>query len=198
MNCSQPGCTGEIVDGYCDLCGMAPARAAGQQPSAPAPPPAVPSTPTSTSLTSARRSATSRTRSTTGHRLGAGLVEIPSVPARDPAEAVMANPMVPENRRFCATCDEPVGRGRDGTPGRAAGFCRKCGSPFSFEPKLAPGALVARQYEVVGCLAHGGMGWVYLARDRNVSDRWVVLKGLLNADDRDATAAGGRALSTNY
>ena len=33
------------------------------------------------------------------------------------------------------------------------------------------------------------MGWVYLARDRNVSDRWVVLKGLLNADDRDATAA---------
>ena len=52
-----------------------------------------------------------------------------------------------------------------------------------------PGALVARQYEVVGCLAHGGMGWVYLARDRNVSDRWVVLKGLLNAGDRDATAA---------
>jgi serine/threonine-protein kinase PknG len=33
------------------------------------------------------------------------------------------------------------------------------------------------------------MGWVYLARDRNVSDRWVVLKGLLNADDRDATTA---------
>ena len=97
--------------------------------------------------------------------------------------------MVPENRRFCATCDEPVGRGRDGTPGRAAGFCRKCGSPFSFEPKLKPGDLVAGQYEVVGCLAHGGMGWVYLARDRNVSDRWVVLKGLLNAGDRDATAA---------
>jgi len=191
VSCSQPGCTGEIVDGYCDLCGMAPARATagGPQPGAPAPPPAIASTPTSTSLTSARRSATSRTRSTTGHRLGAGLVEIPSVPARDPADAVMADPMVPENRRFCATCDEPVGRGRDGTPGRAAGFCRKCGSPFSFEPKLVPGALVARQYEVVGCLAHGGMGWVYLARDRNVSDRWVVLKGLLNADDRDATTA---------
>ena len=201
MNCSQPGCTGEIVDGYCDLCGMAPARAAatpaatpvaagsGEQPSAPALLPAISSTQTATSLTSARRSATSRTRSTTGHRLGAGLVEIPSVPARDPADAVMTDPMVPENRRFCATCDEPVGRGRDGTPGRAAGFCRKCGSPFSFEPKLVPGALVARQYEVVGCLAHGGMGWVYLARDHNVSDRWVVLKGLLNADDRDATAA---------
>jgi serine/threonine-protein kinase PknG len=33
------------------------------------------------------------------------------------------------------------------------------------------------------------MGWVYLARDRNVSDRWVVLKGLLNTGDKDATAA---------
>ncbi|MGZ4252619.1 MAG: tetratricopeptide repeat protein [Solirubrobacteraceae bacterium] len=163
--------------------------APSHQPSGPAPLPAISSTPTATSLTTSRRSATSRTRSTVAHRLGAGLVEIPSIPARDPADAVMADPMVPENRRFCATCDEPVGRSRDGTPGRAAGFCRKCGSPFSFEPKLAPGVLVAKQYEVVGCLAHGGMGWVYLARDRNVSDRWVVLKGLLNADDRDATAA---------
>jgi serine/threonine-protein kinase PknG len=151
--------------------------------------PAVSSTPTATSLTGARRSATSRTRSTARSRLGAGLVAIPSIPARDPADAVMADPMVPENKRFCATCDEPVGRSRDGNPGRAAGFCPKCGSPFSFEPKLGPGALVAQQYEVVGCLAHGGMGWVYLARDRNVSDRWVVLKGLLNADDRDATTA---------
>jgi serine/threonine-protein kinase PknG len=184
---------------------MAPPRAAGAAtsvvaapvaaavatapPSGPSQLAAVSSTPTATSLTSARRSATSRTRSTAGHRLGAGLVEIPPIPARDPADAVMADPMVPESRRFCATCDEPVGRSRDGTPGRAAGFCRKCGSPFSFEPKLAPGALVARQYEVVGCLAHGGMGWVYLARDHNVSGRWVVLKGLLNADDRDATAA---------
>ena len=33
------------------------------------------------------------------------------------------------------------------------------------------------------------MGWIYLARDRNVSDRWVVLKGLLNAGDGDAMAA---------
>ena len=42
---------------------------------------------------------------------------------------------------------------------------------------------------MVGCLAHGGLGWIYLARDRNVSDRWVVLKGLLNAGDDDAMAA---------
>ena len=49
------------------------------------------------------------------------------------------------------------------------------------------GELVAGQYEVVGCLAHGGLGWVYLARDRNVSDRWVVFKGLL--DSAEATGS---------
>jgi len=49
--------------------------------------------------------------------------------------------------------------------------------------------VVGGQYEVVGCLAHGGLGWIYLARDRNVSGRWVVLKGLLNSGDPDAYAA---------
>jgi serine/threonine-protein kinase PknG len=101
----------------------------------------------------------------------------------------MPDPLVPEKRRFCTTCRQPVGRRRDGTPGRPNGFCRKCGAPFSFKPTLAPGDLVAGQYQVAGCLAHGGMGWIYLAQDRNVSDRWVVLKGLIDAADPDATAA---------
>jgi serine/threonine-protein kinase PknG len=69
------------------------------------------------------------------------------------------------------------------------GFCRNCGTRFSFSPKLEPGDLVAAQYEVLGCLAFGGLGWIYLARDHNVSDRWVVLKGLLNTGDADAMAA---------
>jgi serine/threonine-protein kinase PknG len=55
--------------------------------------------------------------------------------------------------------------------------------------KLSPGLLVAGQYEVAGCLAHGGLGWIYLARDRKVADRWVVLKGLINTGDEDAMAA---------
>jgi serine/threonine-protein kinase PknG len=122
-------------------------------------------------------------------RLGAGLVEIPPVPYRDPASAVLADPQVPESRRFCATCDQSVGRGRDGRPGMTEGFCRNCGARFSFTPKLEVGELVAGQYEVLGCLAFGGLGWIYLARDRNVSDRWVVLKGLLNTGDADAMAA---------
>ena len=78
---------------------------------------------------------------------------------------------------------------RTASPGRTEGFCPQCRSPFSFTPKLQAGDLVGGQYEVAGCLAHGGLGWIYLARDKNVSDRWVVLKGLLNSGDPDALAA---------
>jgi serine/threonine-protein kinase PknG len=194
MTCEQPGCTGEIVDGYCDLCGMAPARSGPASSGTPSEPagsgPVNTSGLTAASARGSRRTTTGRTRGGSGRtRLGEGLVEIPSVPYRDPVDAIMVDPSVPEGRRFCSRCDEPVGRGRNGQPGRTEGFCPKCRRPFDFAPKLTPGLLVAGQYEVVGCLAHGGMGWVYLAKDRNVSDRWVVLKGLLNAGDADATAA---------
>ena len=94
-----------------------------------------------------------------------------------------------EDKRFCSSCGAPVGRSRDGQPGRTEGFCPRCRTAFSFSPKLKEGDLVGGQYEVAGALAHGGLGWIYLARDRNVSDRWVVLKGLLNSGDADAYAA---------
>jgi len=192
MNCARNGCTGTIVDGYCDVCGMAPARPAAEvvpsSPSMTGQPPS--SALTASTLGSSRRATTGRTRASARARLGAGLVEIESVPFRDPADAVLgAAAVVPESRRFCSRCEEPVGRGLDGAPGRTSGFCRKCGTAFSFEPQLSAGVVVAGQYEVVGCIAHGGMGWIYLARDRNVSDRWVVLKGLLNSSDDDAMAA---------
>jgi len=122
-------------------------------------------------------------------RLGAGLVEVPPVPALDPAAAVLADPRVPESRRFCGNCGQLVGQSRDGRPGMTEGFCPNCRTRYSFSPKLVPGELVAGQYEVLGCLAHGGLGWIYLARDHNVSDRWVVLKGLLNTGDADAMEA---------
>src|SRR6202012_674885 len=116
-------------------------------------------------------------------------VEVPSVPALDPASAVLADPEVPESKRFCGSCGGPVGRARHGRPGMTEGFCPHCRTRFSFAPKLAPGELVSGQYEILGCLAHGGLGWIYLARDHNVSDRWVVLKGLLNTGDPDALEA---------
>ena len=119
-------------------------------------------------------------------RLGAGLVDVPAVPRVDPVAALMTDPQVPEDRRFCRKCGHAVGRRRGDRPGRAEGFCPEDGERFSFLPKLAPGTLVAGQYEVRGCLAHGGLGWIYLATDRNVDDRWVVLKGLLDADGPEA------------
>ena len=186
-------CGGTIEDGYCNVCGLAAAPAAS------VPSGSGPSGSASGGSGTAGSRQTSGTRGTRGSRrtsgrsargrLGAGLVEIPPVPYRDPASAILADPQVPESRRFCARCEQPVGRGQDGLAGLTEGFCRNCGTRFSFSPKLEPGDLVAGQYEMLGCLAFGGLGWIYLARDRNVSDRWVVLKGLLNAGDADAMAA---------
>ncbi|WP_443678189.1 tetratricopeptide repeat protein [Nocardia pulmonis] len=104
----------------------------------------------------------------------------------DPATAILPNPEVPEAKRFCWKCLKPVGRSSGNGPGPTSGACEHCGSPFNFRPLLRPGELVAGQYEVQGCLAYGGMGWIFLARDRNVSDRWVVLKGLQNPLDFEA------------
>jgi serine/threonine-protein kinase PknG len=118
------------------------------------------------------------------------MVELPEIEVLDPHEVVLTDPRVPDHQKFCGVpeCGAPVGRGQEGRPGREEGYCAKCGHPFSFRPKLAPGDLVGGQYDVVGCLAHGGLGWVYLARDRNVENKWVVLKGLLNTGDADALA----------
>jgi serine/threonine-protein kinase PknG len=182
-----------IEDGYCMACGLAAASVLA---------PAIALTPAgspragsglavgaASSLTSIGRGSRRTSGRSARGRLGAGLVEIPPVPYRDPASAVLADPQVPENKRFCGSCAQPVGRVKDGRAGLAEGFCRNCGTRFSFTPKLTAGELVAGQYEVLGCLAFGGLGWIYLARDRNVSDRWVVLKGLLNTGDADAMAA---------
>jgi len=193
-------CGGTIEDGYCTVCGLAAAPATVSAGSASGGSASAGSAGSGTAGSGTAGShGTSGTRGARGSRrtsarsargrLGAGLVEIPPVPYRDPASAILADPQVPEHRRFCASCEQPVGRGRDGQPGLSEGFCRNCGTRFSFSPKLEPGDLVVGQYEVLGCLAFGGLGWIYLARDHNVSDRWVVLKGLLNTGDADAMAA---------
>nr|WP_245660060.1 serine/threonine-protein kinase [Nocardia gamkensis] len=129
------------------------------------------------------RSARSRP---SARRLGGGLVSMPKVSPLDPRTAVMQNPEVPEHKRFCWKCQQPVGRTSAAGSGAVEGECGRCASPFNFRPLLQPGEMVADQYEVQGCLAHGGLGWIYLAIDRNVSDRWVVLKGLQNPLDFEA------------
>jgi len=220
--CVDPACTGTVVDGWCDVCGLAAAPSARQAPAPPSggaavpPPPGAsraaplaasgPASPPSARsstvtnrlglvpLGSARLTSGSRpTRQLAPRRqtsrLGAGLTHVPSVPVLDPRQALMDPAVVAEEKRFCSVCQSPVGRTRDGSPGRTKGFCPKCRTPYDFDPKLAPGTLLGGQYEIVGCLAHGGMGWIHLARDRNVNDRWVVVKGLLNAGDPDAYRA---------
>ena len=172
--CARTGCAGSIQDGFCDVCGMAPAVAEPVS---------------NRSNTSSRRGSSRSSRASRRGRLGAGLVEVPPVPYRDPASAVLANPEVAEHRRFCGSCEAPVGRSGNGKPARTEGFCTRCGAAFSFTPKLSAGEVVAGQYEVLGCIAHGGLGWIYLAHDRNVNDRWVVLKGLLDTGDSEALAA---------
>jgi serine/threonine-protein kinase PknG len=120
--------------------------------------------------------------------LGGGLVEIARVRDIDPLEALMTNPVVPEYKRFCWNCGKPVGRSSSDARGSSEGWCPSCGSPYSFLPQLNPGDIVAGQYEVKGCIAHGGLGWVYLAVDHNVNDRPVVLKGLVHSGDAEAQA----------
>jgi len=211
--CLRPGCggSGVIEDGYCNRCGFAPQAASAPSlgSSAFAEVPLVAlrtaasvsgsTSPDTNTLRSANGDgmSTSRSGGTSGSRsrgnLGAGLVEMPSVPRRDPRSAVLSEPEVPERKRVCARCGGRVGQTRQGRPGRTEGFCTECGARFSFTPKLWPGDMVAGQYKVAGCLAHGGLGWIYLAQNLNLSNRggyvWVVLKGLLDSEDKAAAAA---------
>ncbi|WP_182526119.1 serine/threonine-protein kinase [Nocardioides dongkuii] len=204
--CTQPGCTGKVLDGYCDVCGsppasvtVAPSVAAETQPlsggdaSVATAASSVRSAAIGSRLARATGSVSRRTRTGSQRmraaRLGAGLTAVPPAPPVDASKAINPDPQVPEDKRVCSKCGAAIGRTVDGRPGRTEGFCPQCGQQFSFSPKLHPGDLVAGQYEVAGAIAHGGLGWIYLARDRNVSNRWVVLKGLLNSGDPDALAA---------
>src|SRR5689334_15830723 len=87
--CTRPGCAGSLRDGFCEECGMAPAAVH----------------PASSRSTSTRTGTARAQR----RRLGAGLVELPPVPYRDPRTAVLDHPEVPEHKRFCGTCGDPVG-----------------------------------------------------------------------------------------
>ena len=196
MNCTRPAAPGRSSTATATCAGWRPPRHRPTPRRRPRrarrPPRSAP--PRRRSATSARRldavAALAHAARARASRLGAGLVEVPPVPFRDPSEAVLGEPRW--SPRAGGSARAATSRSAaDATVRRdgPSGFCRKCGTPFSFEPKLGAGDLVGGQYEVVGCIAHGGMGWIYLAKDRNVSDRWVVLKGLLNTGDDDAMAA---------
>ncbi|MGH8877235.1 MAG: tetratricopeptide repeat protein [Stackebrandtia sp.] len=193
--CTQADCPGAYgPEGYCEVCGSRDPNAAAPQPSTAASGPVTGAASQSTRSSGSqvtRASGSQPFTSTSRSRFGGGMKDIPPVPIRNPSEAILDNAQVPENKRNCANCHKPVGRtGPDGKPGRTQGFCPHCRHRFSFVPSLAQGDMVAGRYEILGAMAHGGLGWIYLARDKNIGDdvaeRWVVLKGLIDSSDPDA------------
>ncbi len=192
--CNRNGCTGLIEDGFCNSCGIAPPQNYHQQSATIAPqnyhqqsatiaPHSTPSTGTGSSPLTNRSKGSRRVGTSTPHSsrklIGGGLVSVPELPSTDPEKAIISDPKVPENKRFCTNCNNQLKR--------EVGFCSQCGQKFSFVPTLRPGDLVVGQYEVKGAIAYGGLGWIYLGFDRMLS-RYVVLKGLLNTEDASSAA----------
>ena len=202
--CGRGACAGVIEDGYCDSCGLAdPAKIADRTATGTPPPPAHSSVRTAAagavgtmsstrssgisastgsspaSRGGSRRSSRRSTSRSSRTQLGAGLIALPDLPSTEPEKQVLLDAKVPESKRFCSKCENALPRER--------GFCGKCGTKYSFIPSLKPKDVVGGQYEVKGAMAYGGLGWIYLGFD-TVLNRYVVLKGLLNAED-EASAA---------
>lgn len=93
-----------------------------------------------------------------GRRVADGLVTIPFITPYDPLDALLSKEKV-------------------------AKVAEQKGVPL---PRLKHGDWVGDQYEIQGVIAYGGMGWIYIGRDHNVSERWVVFKGLLDTNREES------------
>src|SRR5262249_25297659 len=138
--------------------------------------------------TGSRRGSAGSRLSGTRRNLGLGLVTVPDIPKGDPLAALMKEAKVPDNKRVCtgykpdgSPCETPLTK-------REKGFCPTCRTRYNFIPGLDTEELVAGQYRVKGCIAFGGMGWIYLCLDETLN-RYVVLKGLVNQDDKSLADA---------
>ncbi|MGM1064060.1 tetratricopeptide repeat protein [Saccharothrix sp. Mg75] len=180
--CAHPACPGAVEDsGFCDTCGRQ------------APPPSA-----RTSSLSAAAPLSAATSSASARQSGReNYLSLPVFALTEPSSRLPRNPDVPTSGRACGHdgCTAEIGVGYAGQPARAEGFCPTCGHPYSFLPSLHEGDLVADQYRVLGPLAHGGMGWVYLAQDTRLDDNLVVLKGVINEGDSALAEAERRALT---
>ncbi|AXX29918.1 protein kinase [Actinosynnema pretiosum subsp. pretiosum] len=173
--CSHPGCGGTIeATGFCDTCGRE-ARAPGR-----------------VHLTEGRRSRGASTSGTGREHLSLPVFSFP-----EPLSRVQENPRTRTRGRLCGNggCSQEIGAGYAGQPALHEGYCPACGHFYSFLPALHRDDEVGGQYRVVGPLAQGGLGWVYLARDRRLDDNLVVLKGMISAGDTPLAEAERRALT---
>jgi serine/threonine-protein kinase PknG len=169
IRCNRHPCPGKILDtGFCDECGHRP-RPEVRPPDA-----------------GASRSARRSLSRSTGDGVDSELYSLPVFEFPDPSSRILSTPNVPGKSRQCVICG--------GGLGGSEGYCTVDGHPYSFLPSLDGGDLVAGQYKVVGCFAHGGFGWVYLAKDTNLDDSSVVLKGQIDASDSDLTPIERRTL----
>ena len=210
--CLRPGCggSGVIEDGYCNRCGFAPqaAPAPSLGSSAFAEVPLVAlgtaasisgsTSPDTNTLRSAAGDgmSTSRSGGTSASRsrgnLGAGLVEMPSVPRRDPRSAVLSEPEVPERKRVLRPLRQSRRSDSTGAPGSDRGLLHRVRRAVTRSPRSCgretwwpvstrwPAARPRRSR-----MDLSGPG-------PELSDRcyvWVVLKGLLDSEDEAAMAA---------
>ena len=169
MKCEQPGCApaGEIDrDGYCDRCGMAPS---GPRPAA------ICREHTDRTIRAPGGNASVPTRSADTLDL---FSRSPRWRDRRATDAARIRPRDrrdrrPERRRGEAVLQRVRRAGRPAArQGRAAreGFCREVRHAVLVHAEARAGRPRRRaSTRWSGCLAHGGLGWIYLARDRNGS-----------------------------
>jgi serine/threonine-protein kinase PknG len=171
--CNRPDCgRGEIDEqGFCDTCDRQPLPQDDADAAVPVPEPA-------------QGAGVGVAQVRPDPWYGLGLVDSDPGPDAPDLPPPSADP-VPEEHRFCAApyCGEPVGRGRDGEPGRTKGFCASCGTPFDFG--RPHGLTIAGRYDVERVLGSGAFGTAYLAHDRNLATH-VVLKSLNRSVARTA------------
>ncbi|NEB10705.1 protein kinase, partial [Streptomyces coelicoflavus] len=193
--CVRPDCQGGhiMVTGFCDTC--------FRRPLVPDPSPARPAAPAPDGTDAAAEPPRNPTAPAVGELDRDGLLVLPALPSPDPSEAADTVARPPTGGRRCgvANCAGTIGVSYDGSPAPDHGFCPQCGTEYSFRPKLRPGDRVGGHYQVLGYLAVGGHGWVYLAEDTRVPGLHVVLKGLINTGDavaRRAAVEERRSLTT--
>ena len=71
--------------------------------------------------------------------------------------------------RICPNCRKPYEAGDE--------VCRYCGSMLPFSTAvLTPGKVLRQRYEIQGLAHSGGMGYVYLAKDKTLFGKSVIVK----------------------
>ncbi|MFI1002669.1 tetratricopeptide repeat protein [Streptomyces galbus] len=114
------------------------------------------------------------------------LLALPEREPRPAAERLVAPEAPLRVRMSCSSADCGITFAPPYTEGPvpSRGFCPACGERYSYRPELAEGDLLRDQYRIMGPIAHGGQGWVYLAEDTHLGDV-VAVKGLLNRYEHD-------------